>query len=324
MGTIKRSPRSRLGGARRARLLAAALMSAALGPFAWAAPPAGAAPIHACYSKRTGLLRLARRCARAERALVWSLPGRRGKRGAGGPSGRPGTLGAFGENGAQGPTGPTGPAGSTRSGPSGALGVIGATGPTGPAGSSGRSGQAGASGQAGPTGAAGPAGSSGIGPTGPTGPTGATGITGATGPQGSVLPGALASGQSESGVWAASSSSEPKVRPRLTIGAIAFTVPDSTKLTGEHTIFLDKAETALSPSSRSGPCKGTLEAPSAPSGYLCVYTGVEELENATEHGILKLNETAGAEKDGALVTFERVLVEGTSKIRVQGTWALTG
>jgi hypothetical protein len=163
-----------------------------------------------------------------------------------------------------------------------------------------------------------------VGATGATGAIGVTGSTGATGATGAVLPAALATGQSESGVWAAAASYEPTVVPRLTVAPISFPVPDSVKMNEEHVIFLTKAETAIAPGTRVSPCQGTLEAPTAPAGYLCVYTGVEELENAAFHGILKFSNSAGAEKAGALVSFERSIVEGTSKIRAQGTWAVSG
>lgn len=80
-----------------------------LGGGAWAAVGAGGGSIHACYSKRTGALRIASRCKRSERAVSWSKvgpPGPPGKRGSN-------VRGATGKAGATGPVGPTGPAGPT-------------------------------------------------------------------------------------------------------------------------------------------------------------------------------------------------------------------
>ncbi len=80
--------------------------------------------IHACYAKSTGVLRVAKRCSSAERALVWNTSGLRGKTGARGRAGPKGATGAAGAAGAAGATGPAGPAGPA--------GAAGATGPTGP------------------------------------------------------------------------------------------------------------------------------------------------------------------------------------------------
>jgi hypothetical protein len=76
-----------------------------LGGVTWAAVGTGGPPIHSCYSKRTGALRIATRCKRSERTLTWN------KFGAQGPSGRNGAKGSNGANGLPGAVGATGPAG---------------------------------------------------------------------------------------------------------------------------------------------------------------------------------------------------------------------
>jgi hypothetical protein len=88
----------------------------AMGGFAVAAnDSATSTKIRACYSKKTGDLRVVKgkkRCRRGERALAWNRKGPRGltgQRGAAGPVGPGGTDGAAG---ATGPAGPQGPAGS--------------------------------------------------------------------------------------------------------------------------------------------------------------------------------------------------------------------
>jgi hypothetical protein len=83
-----------------------------LGGGAWAAATSFAPAIHACYSKRTGALRVASRCRRSERALSWNRVGPRGltgRNGANGANGRNGANGATGATGGAGATGPTGP-----------------------------------------------------------------------------------------------------------------------------------------------------------------------------------------------------------------------
>ena len=76
-----------------------------------------ASTIHACYSKSSGVLRIATRCKSSERSLAWNTAGLRGKTGARGPAGAPGATGTAGTAGATGPAGPPGAAGAT--GPTG-------------------------------------------------------------------------------------------------------------------------------------------------------------------------------------------------------------
>ena len=72
--------------------------------------------VHACFSIRTGVLRVvhsARDCGRRERAMTWR------QKGQAGPAGRDGKDGVPGATGARGPAGPVGPAG-----PAGTVGSI--------------------------------------------------------------------------------------------------------------------------------------------------------------------------------------------------------
>jgi hypothetical protein len=55
------------------------------------AKSSGSAVIHACVNKRSGVVRIARRCRRSERALQWNIRGLRGLRG---PRGGAGAAGA--------------------------------------------------------------------------------------------------------------------------------------------------------------------------------------------------------------------------------------
>ncbi len=98
--------------------------------------------VKACYATsgaKKGMLRLADRCAKGERALTWGkegprgAPGLPGSPGATGEQGLPGMPGLIGLTGPAGATGPAGPAGQQ-----GAPGAPGAPGPAGPAGPPGR------------------------------------------------------------------------------------------------------------------------------------------------------------------------------------------
>jgi hypothetical protein len=74
-----------------------------VGGASWALAAGGGSKIHACASKKTGALRVVRKCTKKERPVVWNLKGPRGLRG---PRGRTGAVGARGVAGVQGPQGP--------------------------------------------------------------------------------------------------------------------------------------------------------------------------------------------------------------------------
>ena len=85
------------------------LLSAAVG-VGLAATRSGT--IHACANKKSGVLRLATHCMRAEERVSWSITGPRGAqglRGAQGAQGAQGSQGQQGQQGTQGPPGPRGP-----------------------------------------------------------------------------------------------------------------------------------------------------------------------------------------------------------------------
>ena len=114
-------------GRRGPALVVAALVACVTAAFATGAiTPAKHASrnlIRACANKRTGALRIAARCKRNERRVVWNV---RGLQGALGPKGSQGPQGL------QGAAGPRGPAGATGAqGPVGAAGAAGANGKNG-------------------------------------------------------------------------------------------------------------------------------------------------------------------------------------------------
>src|SRR5881275_218237 len=88
--------------------------------------------IKACVSKKTHVVRIANKCKKGERKIVWNVRGNAGAAGipgaagAAGATGDTGAQGATGESGAQGAKGDTGAQGTK--GDTGAQGVAGATG----------------------------------------------------------------------------------------------------------------------------------------------------------------------------------------------------
>lgn len=137
----------------------------------------------ACYSVRTGALRViaaTRRCRSGERRVRWSQRGPAGPVGPRGLQGATGPQGSVGPPGAQGPEGSQGPAGPT--GSQGPVGPAGPAGPQGPTGPQGDPGPPGPHGEPGPQGGPGPQG-----PQGAPGPQGPQGNPGQPGPSGAQL-----------------------------------------------------------------------------------------------------------------------------------------
>jgi hypothetical protein len=207
--------------------------------------------------------------------------------------------------------GPAGPAG-----PAGPKGDTGATGPTGPKGDTGATGATGPKGDTGATGATGPKGDTGA--TGPTGPKGDTGDTGATGPRGVSSWDTIPSGQVVTGLivfdsqQAADLSTDDVFIP---FGALA---PDPLAnedinfevMTDGNGQFLDEDAT----------CTGTVSAPTAPSGKVCIYVnstgGVTRSSTAGQSSVF-----LGA-RHGFVVTISPETTPGADMYLI-GTWAYT-
>jgi len=70
-------------------------------------------------------------------------------------------------------------------------------------------------------------------------------------------------------------------------------------------------------------CPGTVSAPKAAEGNLCVYAGVEILENAVFDAIAKLGGESGVDSVGAQIVFIKKAAGVETNIFVSGTWAVT-
>jgi hypothetical protein len=92
---------AKLRARRAVSYLATAVVAGAVTGGGWALAAGDAGAIHACSSKKTGALRLARRCRRRERVVTWNVQG------PGGINGINGINGADGANGANGQPGPS-------------------------------------------------------------------------------------------------------------------------------------------------------------------------------------------------------------------------
>jgi Collagen triple helix repeat (20 copies) len=212
----------------------------------------------------------------------------------------------------------------TKAGPRGPAGPAGKNGATGPAGAQGPTGAAGTAGAKGETGASGTAGAQGE--KGPAGPAGTTGAPGAIGPKGepwtpnSTLP----TNATETGAWAVQRNNA------TTFTSISFTVklPAALDAAKVHVIKFHEGqgESSPSPAITAGECTGTVAAPGAASGNLCVFIfnfggGVANIEAIANPATL----TPGSGTTGAQLIFgEEIPGEEAKGQTGSGTWAVTG
>ena len=242
----------------------------------------------------------------------------------------------------------------------------GPRGPAGPAGKTGASGPAGAPGAQGPAGSQGPAGPQG--PQGVEGKTGANGTNGANGtsvtsttlstgnshcPAGGselkaenatsyacngspwAVGGTLPVGSSETGQWAASQVITGAHPEREYISAdISFPIRLAKALGSEHAHYIGleegEGEASQSPAITSKECEGTVKAPKATSGNLCVF--VNQSANITKGALIPTAftiydaENEDEEGAGASGAFLRVPFAAGEEGEMQfnGDWVVTG
>jgi len=211
----------------------------------------------------------------------------------------------------------------------------------GPRGPKGPAGPAGAAGPAGPAGAAGPKGDTG--PKGDKGDTGLQGEKGEKGPKGDkgaqgepwTAGGTLPAGKTETGAWAAGlSSSGSSITQRV---PISFAIPLENELSGAgcgsnppaatcqvHYVNAASKEVLFSsgPEVDSAFCHGTVAAPTADPGNLCIYAGSASSDLATgNQGVTELGafEEVGASTAGAYLSVQL----GGTFAGGDGSWAVT-
>jgi hypothetical protein len=186
----------------------------------------------------------------------------------------------------------------------------------------GKNGAPGAPGAAGPQGPAGIAGAQG--PSGPKGETGAAGAKGEPGAKGETgAPGqtgftaTLPAGKSERGVWAATGQTVPTDGLAVLQAAISFTIP----LKEESSAHFIPPETKETEDPKG--CTGTVYAPGAEPGNLCVFTsnGAENVFAALPLSLEVETPTGeGAGKSGALID---LIASKSGNMLAHGTWVVT-
>jgi hypothetical protein len=197
-------------------------------------------------------------------------------------------------------------------GKTGPAGANGAPGPQGPQGATGTKGEPGTPGAPG-----------GKGETGPAGTPGKEGAPGKEGKEGSpwTAGGTLPSGKTETGTWAVHLT-EVKGSNEA-VDTISFPIPvNIAEAERGQGVFITEAEAG---SGREG-CTGTVEAPTAPAGKLCVYTQSEKFKGLTgiPDGHITFDEEFGFGRPGAYLKFSVAEREGIlGEAVAEGSWAVT-
>lgn len=102
--------------------------------------------------------------------------------------------------------------------------------------------------------------------------------------------GKLAGGSSETGPWATTSVLGPEVEPNITAATITFTVPLARPLREGLVAYVNEAEAKKPGSQRAASIReacgdgGTVQAPTAQPGHLCVYAGIEDFRDRNASG----------------------------------------
>jgi collagen triple helix repeat protein len=246
-----------------------------------------------------------------------------GKATASAPKGPPGPRGKRGKPGPPGPAGPAGPAGAK--GDTGAAGSNGKDGAQGPEGKQGKEGKAGKNGES-VTNTALADGNANCPKGGAEFKVGAAGTptyacNGQTG-----FTETLPSGKTETGTWSIITGGLSFMQSATTV---SFPIPLPAP---GNAFFFTQAETESSDFGTSG-CSGTLAEPTAPEGTLCVYTGLENWENASGNMNVGSIEPTGLIEAGAYgVSGAEILgkfLEGSFQneapafMEAIGTWAVT-
>ncbi len=214
-------------------------------------------------------------------------------------------------------------------------------GKAGPAGAKGKDGAPGAQGPQGPAGANGKDGTNGTdgkeGPAGPKGATGLTGTKGAEGPKGPTGPagvinteGPLPKGKTETGAWTIGIVDAPKSGFSISLvgTAVSFPIPLAEGLeTGQVHAVNDKGEelVGLEELVPSTACLGSVAAPTASPGNLCVYYGT--LSHSAFPGVLITSpskEFGVTSATGALIEVAADSENEPEPVSGSGTWAVTG
>ncbi len=175
-------------------------------------------------------------------------------------------------------------------------------------GKAGAAGAQGGQGLKGETGAAGSAGGKGEkGEKGEKGTAGTNGTNGTTGFTETLPP-----EKTETGAWAISSTGAGEA-----MSSISFTIPLAGPLAVSHVHYVTKTEWV----GHTAPaeCPGSVAAPMAQAGYLCVYE-LAALEVTFERILQPTGVAEGAGTTGALLNFT---TGSTPPIRAWGTWAVT-
>jgi hypothetical protein len=124
----------------------------------------------------------------------------------------------------------------------------------------------------------------------------------------------LPSGKTETGTWTAQAPEGPET---FVISPISFNIPLESSLDGTHVFFVEPENTT-----HEAECPGSVEAPEAEPGDLCVYAKILGLlpTSGVIHNPNEKFSTSGAGSAGAFLT---LVPENTEGGFAYGTWAVT-
>lgn len=215
----------------------------------------------------------------------------------------------------------------------GKVGPAGAQGPAGANGKDGANGRDGANGKNGANGAAGEKGATGA--TGPQGPPGPKGDPGEPGEPGLLHPGeTLQPEASETGTWAVRINADPGAGASFDV-PLSFTIPLETSLpnSAAHLILANGKELNQAfEEVTSTACTGTVDAPVAEPGNLCLYAGTSNIVNGSFTGEFIINPTAafknpasgaGVGTTGTIISVNLNESASPHHTEAYGTWVVT-
>jgi hypothetical protein len=130
----------------------------------------------------------------------------------------------------------------------------------------------------------------------------------------------LPSGATETGTWAINEYG-PLPEERTLFVPISFAIPTEAPAppAAADSFYLTESETQDAASTKPHGCEGTVDAPTAPEGELCIYTEEEETHLATAE-VLAEGNLGYFGSAGAFIAFE---TKSGGKAVARGTWAVT-
>ncbi len=129
----------------------------------------------------------------------------------------------------------------------------------------------------------------------------------------------LPSGKTETGVWAGSGFNVAEFAQ--VEFPISFAIPLNEP---GKAVFLNEKTTKSGTEIEKKGCTGTVSVPTAPAGFLCIYTAEEEFSTGFVQGGVVFNKNVeGYDRTGTALRFQNQGAEAESRFEGNGSWAVT-